>query len=149
MRVLRLSSEIVLSLAVALVGVVVMVRSGQIVSSELHLPQALVGLVVLAVATSLPNTVVAVSLARTGEAAASVEEIFSSNSIIVALGIAFPLLFWQGVLRDRFILFLDMPFAILLTLILLVSVLRSRVNRTLGVALLCIYVAWVLAHLWV
>jgi Ca2+/Na+ antiporter len=58
-------------------------------------------------------------------------------------------LFWQGVLRDRFILFLDMPFAILLTLILLVSVLRSRVNRTLGVALLCIYVAWVLAHLWV
>ncbi|HKF37898.1 MAG TPA: hypothetical protein VKB35_13470, partial [Ktedonobacteraceae bacterium] len=70
-RVFRVSGEVVLSLVVALMGVVVMVQSGQAVSTALHLPQALTGLVVLAVATSLPNTVVALSLARTDEAAAS------------------------------------------------------------------------------
>ena len=146
-RVFRLGGEVVLSLLIALLGVVVMVQSGQAVSAALHLPQALTGLVILAVATSLPNTAVAVSLARTGEAAASVEEIFSSNSIIIALGIALPLLFWQGVLSDHSILLLDMPLMILLTLTMLAGVFRGRMSRVFGVALLCIYAAWVVVHL--
>ncbi len=132
-RTFRLGGEVILTLALALMGVVVMVQSGQTVSTDLHLPQAFIGLVVLAVATSLPNTVVAVSLARTGEVAASIEEIFSSNSINSALGIAFPLLLWQGILHDRSILFLDMPLAILLTLGMLTGVFRCRMSRTFGV----------------
>jgi cation:H+ antiporter len=148
-RVFRVSGEVVLSLVVALMGVVVMVQSGQTVTTDLHLPQALIGLVVLAVATSLPNTVVAVSLARTGEAAASVEEIFSSNSINAALGVALPLLFWQGVLHDRSILFLDMPLTILLTLGKFAGVFKRRMSRAFGVVLLCTYAAWVIVHLWI
>jgi cation:H+ antiporter len=148
-RIFRLSGEVVLSLVIALLGVIVMVQTGQAVSTDLHLPQALIGLVVLAVATSLPNTVVAVSLARTGEAAASVEEIFSSNSIIIALGIALPLLFWPGVLYDRTILFLDMPLTILLTLGMLVGVFKGRMSRAFGLVLLCIYAVWVIVHLWI
>jgi cation:H+ antiporter len=147
MRVFRLSGEVVLALALALTGVVMMVQSGQTVSTDLHLPQILIGLVVLAVATSLPNTVVAVSLARTGETAASIEEIFSSNSINSALGIAFPLLLWQGILHDRSILYLDMPLATLLALVMLTGVYRRRMSRTFGIALLFIYVAWVMVHL--
>jgi cation:H+ antiporter len=146
-RMLRVGGEVVLALVVALLGVVVMVQAGQSASTAFHLPQVLIGLVVLAVATSLPNTVVAISLARTGEAAASVEEIFSSNSINVALGIALPLLLWQGVLSDRSIVFLDMPLAILLTLGMLAGVIRGRVGRGFGVGLLCIYLAWVVVHL--
>lgn len=146
-RVLRLSGEVVFSLAVALMGVVVMVQAGQTVSTDFHLPQALTGLVVLAVATSLPNLVVAVNLVRTGEAAASVEEIFSSNSINLALGIALPLLFWQGALSDRSILLLDMPLTILLTLGMLVGVFRRRIGHVFGTALLCIYIGWVIVHL--
>ena len=149
LRVFRLSGEVALSLIVALMGVVVMVQSGQTVSTDFHLPQAITGLVVLAVATSLPNTVVAVSLARTAEAAASVEEIFSSNSINAALGLALPLLFWQGVLHDRFILFLDMPLTIILTLAMIVGVFRRRMSRTFGVVLLCTYAAWVMVHLFI
>lgn len=146
-HVLRLSGEVMLALVIALLGVVVMVQSGQTVSTAVHVPQVFTGLVVLAVATSLPNTVVAVSLARTHEAAASVEEIFSSNSINTALGIAFPLLLWQGVLSDHSILFLNMPLTILLTLVMLVGVIRGRINRVFGLALLCVYVVWVGAHL--
>jgi len=148
-RVFRVIGEVVLLLVVALMGVVVTVQSGQTVATDLHLPQALTGLVVLAVATSLPNTVVAVSLARTGEAAASVEEIFSSNSINVALGVALPLLFWQGVLHDRSILFLDMPLTILLTLGMFAGVFMRRMSSTFGVVLLCIYAAWVIVHVWI
>jgi cation:H+ antiporter len=148
-RVFRLGAEVVLSLLVALMGVVVMVQTGQTASTDFHLPQALIGLVVLAVATSLPNTVVAVSLARTDEAAASVEEIFSSNSINAALGITLPLLFWPGGLYDRSILFLDIPLTVLLTLSMLFGVFRGRMSRSFGVALLCIYAVWVVVHLWI
>lgn len=145
-RAVRVSGEVVLALVVTLLGVVVMVQSGQTAATALHLPQVLIGLVVLAVATSLPNTAVAISLARTGEAAASVEEIFSSNSINVALGIALPLLFWQGILSDRSILFLDMPLAIFLTLCMLAGVIRGRMGRVFGWGLLCIYALWVVVH---
>jgi cation:H+ antiporter len=144
---MRLCGEVMLALVIALLGVVVLVQSGQTVSVAVHLPQVFTGLVVLAVATSLPNTVVAVSLARTHEAAASVEEILSSNSINVALGMAFPLLLWQGALFDRSILFLDMPLTILLSLVMLAGVIRGRMNRLLGLALLCVYVVWVGVHL--
>jgi len=136
-------------LVLILMGVVVMVQSGQAMSVDLHLPQALTGLLVLAVATSLPNTVVAVSLTRTGEAAACVEEIFSSNSINTALGVALPLLFWQGILHDRSFLFLDMPLTILLTLGMIVGAFRRRMSRAFGLVLLCIYAAWVIVHLWI
>jgi len=148
-RAFRLSCEIILALALALVGVFVMVQSGQTLSTDLHLSQVFTGLVVLAVATSLPNTVVAVSLARTDEAAASIEEIFSSNSINSALGIAFPLLLWQGILHDHSILFLDMPLTILLTAGMLTGVFRRRMSRAFGVALLLIYAIWVMVHLWI
>ncbi len=148
-RVFSLSGEVALSLMLTLMGVVVMVQSGQAMSVDLHLPQALTGLVVLAVATSLPNTVVAVSLTRTDEAAACVEEIFSSNSINTALGVALPLLFWQGTLHDRSFLFLDMPLTIVLTLGMIVGVFRRRMSRGFGLVLLCIYAAWVIVHLWI
>jgi len=147
-RVFRLGGEVAFSLVVALMGVVVMVQSGQTVSADLHLPQALTGLLVLAVATSLPNTVVAVSLTRTGEAAACVEEIFSSNSINAALGVALPLLFWQGALHDRSLLFLDMPLTIVLTLGMILGAYKRRMGRAFGLVLLCIYAAWVIVHLW-
>ena len=141
LSLVRLGSEIIFTLAIALGGVLVMVQSGQTLTADLHLPSVLAGLLVLAVATSLPNTVVAVSLVRTGEAAACVEEVCSSGSINIALGIVLPLLFWQGVLGDRFLLILDMPLALALVAGVLFFVLRGRLSRGFGSLLLATYVA--------
>ena len=149
LSLVRLGSEIIFTLAIALGGVLVMVQSGQTLTADLHLPSVLAGLVVLAVATSLPNTVVAVSLVRTGEAAACVEEVCSSGSINIALGIVLPLLFWQGVLGDRFLLILDMPLALALVAGVLFFVLRGRLSRGFGSLLLATYVAWVVLRFWV
>ena len=126
-----------------------MVQSGQTFTSELHIPSVLAGLLVLAVATSLPNTVVAFSLARDGQASACVEEIFTSNSINAALGIAVPLLFWHDVVHDRLLLLLDMPLMVLLTLGALVCILRRRVSHAVALFLLLSYVVWVVVHVFV
>jgi cation:H+ antiporter len=145
----RLISEAVLALAVALGGVIVMVQTGQDLTSAMHMAPALAGLLVLAVATSLPNTVVAISLVRTGRAAACAEEIFSSNSVNAALGIALPLLFWRQSLRDPLLLIWDLPLMILLTLWALACSRRGKVSRYVGLGLLLSYVLWVGIHLFV
>ncbi len=141
--------EALLALAIALGGVIVMVQSGQTFTSELHIPSVLAGLLVLAVATSLPNTVVAFSLARDGQASACVEEIFTNNSINAALGIAVPLLFWHDVVHDRLLLLLDMPLVVLLTSGALVCILRRRVSHAVALFLLLSYVVWVVVHVFV
>jgi cation:H+ antiporter len=149
LSILRLGGEILLTLAIALGGVLVMVQSGQTLTADLHMPSVLAGLLVLAVATSLPNTVVAVSLVRTGEAAACVEEVYSSGSTNAALGVVLPLLFWQSVLTDRFLLLLDAPLTLALILYTLFFVLKGRLSRGTGVLLLLIYIGWVLVRFWI
>jgi cation:H+ antiporter len=144
---IRLIGEVVLALAITLGGVVVMVQSGQFLTADIHMPPVLAGLLVLAVATSLPNTVVAVSIVRTHRMAAGVEEIFSSNSVNAAFGIALPLLLWHSFMQDHLLLFLDAPFIVLLTLGAIVCIHTGRVNRAIGLLLLLIYVVWVGIHL--
>ncbi len=141
-----LIAEIVLALVIALVGVVFMVQSGQALTTDLHIPEVLAGLLVLAVATSLPNAVVAFILARTGRASACIEEIFSSNSVNAALGIALPALFWHGGATDPLLLALDAPLMLLLTIALLLVARTGRVNHLGGSLFLLTYVLWIVAH---
>jgi len=124
-----------------------MVRSGEQLTADVHMPAVLAGLLVLAVATSLPNTVVAVILVRTGRMAACVEEIFSSNSINAALGIALPLLLWRALLQNHLLLVLDAPFILLLTLGIIICIRAGRLNRLTGLLLLLSYTIWVGFHL--
>jgi cation:H+ antiporter len=147
LTLLRLGGEVVLALLISLGGVQVMVNSGQVMTADLHLPPAFAGLVVLAVATSLPNTVVALSLVRTGEGIACLEEIFNSNSINIALGIFLPILFWQGPIADHLLLLVDGPFMVLLTLALMACVFRGRLSRLSGIVLLGVYLAWIILRL--
>lgn len=88
----------------------------------MHLPETILSLVILAIATSLPNTVVAFTLARTGRASTSVEEVFSSNSVNVALGVALPLLLWPGARDIRLLVLLDAPLMVALTMVALLCV---------------------------
>jgi cation:H+ antiporter len=144
--IVRILCEMTLALGIALGGVIVMVQVGQAAAVDVHLPPALLSLIVLAIATSLPNTIVAFTLARTGRASASVEEVFSSNSVNAALGIALPLLFWSGTQSDRFLVMLDGPLMITLTFVALLCVLKQRVSRTVGWLLILVYIGWIVIH---
>jgi cation:H+ antiporter len=136
----------VFALGIALAGVIIMVQTGQAVASDIHLSPVLLGLVVLAVATSLPNTVVAVSMARASRAAACVEEVLTSNNINVVLGSTIPLLIWHAALHDGLLEVLDAPLMVVLTLIVLACLPSGRVSRPVGLLLITLYVGWVAAH---
>lgn len=139
--------EVMVALGIALGAVVVMVEVGQTVAADVHLPAAILSLVILAIATSLPNTVVAFTLARTGRVSASIEEIFSSNSVNVALGVALPLLFWPSVQNARSLVWLDAPLMVALTLVALLCVKKQGVSRPIGWLLLLVYIGWIATHL--
>ena len=143
----RVLGEMIVALGIALGGVIVMVQAGQTAASDVHLPPAILSLIILAVATSLPNTAVALTLARTGRASASVEEVFSSNSVNAALGIALPLLFWSGIQSDPLLIVLDAPLMIALTCVALLFVSYRRVSRAAGLLLLMVYIGWIIIHL--
>lgn len=145
--IVRASGETLLAIAIALAGVIVMVQAGEAFARDVHLPPAILSLLILAVATSLPNTVVALTLARTGRASASVEEVFSSNSVNAALGIGLPLLFFSSVQADRALVLLDGPLMALVTLIALLCLRRRRMGRVIGSVLIFVYIGWVVIHL--
>ena len=123
-----------------------MVQAGQVAGADVHLPTPILSLVVLAVATSLPNTVVAYQLARNARAEASVEEILSSNGINLVLGCALPVLVWGGQFADASLLRVDLPMLGILGLAV-VALLHARgIRRPVGIGLLSLYAVWVLWH---
>ena len=81
-------------MAVALVAIVAgataMVDTSLVVADAIGLSHALVGLLVLAVVTSLPNMSTAIRLARQGRGDATVSETLNSNNINLVGGIVIP-----------------------------------------------------------
>jgi len=81
------------SLAVVVGASAVMERSVSAIGVHFHLPDLLVGGVVLAAVTSLPNAVGAVFLALRGRGAAVLSEAMNSNMLNVLIGLFLPGIF--------------------------------------------------------
>jgi cation:H+ antiporter len=78
------------SLAVVVAASVVMERAASALGSRLAIPQIVVGGLVLAAVTSLPNAVAAVYLASRGRGAATLSTALNSNTLNVVIGLLIP-----------------------------------------------------------
>jgi cation:H+ antiporter len=78
------------SLVVVVAASVTMERSAAALGNRFVIPEIVVGGLVLAVVTSLPNAVAAVYLAARGRGAATLSTALNSNTINVAIGLARP-----------------------------------------------------------
>jgi cation:H+ antiporter len=81
------------ALVTVVVASVVMERSAGTAGSQLHLPAIVIGGLVLAAVTSLPNAVAAIYLAGRGRGAAVLSETMNSNTLNVVLGLLLPACF--------------------------------------------------------
>jgi cation:H+ antiporter len=137
----------VAALPVALGGVVggsfVMVREALAAQSWLHLSSAVLGTIVLAALTSLPNLWVALHFARTDRGTALFSSAMNSNSINLVGGLVIPALF-IGLSAAKG----SLPYFTWLIGLTLLAVLapipRSRLSRTAGGVIIAIYVLFVL-----
>ena len=80
----------VAALVVVVAASVIMERSGTSIGTHFGIPQIVVGGVILAAVTSLPNAVAAVYLAARGRGAAMLSTTLNSNALNVAAGLLLP-----------------------------------------------------------
>lgn len=80
------------AVALIIVGATGMVRSALVLGDHWHIPKAIIGVLILAPITSLPDAFTAIRLAISHRGAAVVSETFGSNTINLAAGVLLPAL---------------------------------------------------------
>ncbi|HKJ95828.1 MAG TPA: hypothetical protein VKA32_09400, partial [Gammaproteobacteria bacterium] len=145
-RVRLLGGVIVVSLAFIVVGSVGLVHGALRIVDCWPVPKALVGVLILAALTGLPNLFTAVSLARRNQGAAVVSETLNSNTINILVGVGLPALVF-GVAETRVGL-LELGWLLGLTgLAIGATAVRKRLSRGVGIAIIGCYIAFVVVRL--
>ncbi len=83
---------IVPALFAVVLGSIAMVRSAQTLGDRWHVPGVIVGTLVLATVTGVPNVLAAIRLARAGRGSAVISETLNSNTANVLVGLCIPAL---------------------------------------------------------
>jgi cation:H+ antiporter len=137
----------------ALAAAAIIGASDLLVNTSIHLgprlgiPASVTGIFILPIATSLPNTWAAVSLARKGLASAAISATFNSNSINAAVGAGIPALFF-AVHASAAARTIDTLWLLGMTLVAIVLLFtRVRLARWEGSLLLALYAAFVVVRL--
>ncbi len=135
------------SLLVIVLASVGLVRAALALAQVWHLPHALVGGVILASLTSLPNVYTAAHLARRERGAAVVSATVNSNTINLVVGLALPsLVIGMGsAARDVGV---ELGWLLGMTMIGLLLLLPAKgMTRVGGAALIFLYLLFVVVHL--
>jgi cation:H+ antiporter len=138
---------IVPAVGLIVLGSIGMVQSAVALADRWHVSKAIVGILVLAVLTSLPNAFTAIRLGLAGRGAALVSETLGSNSINLTGGILFPALVVGLAGRSGLV---DFNFDWLLGMTCVALLLLSRITgmgRRGGAALVALYAVFVAVQL--
>ena len=131
------------ALAIIVVGSTGMVESALNLAHRWSVPDVIVGILVLAILTSIPNAFTAARLAFQRRGAAVVSETLNSNTTNLVFGITVPALFvslGSTAALTRF----DLGWLLLMTLVAIALFARhGGVTRSGGVAILLLYVVFV------
>jgi cation:H+ antiporter len=131
------------ALAVIVAGATGMVDAGLRLAQRWSVPDVIVGIVVLAILTSLPNAYTAVRLALQGRGSALVSETLNSNTTNLLFGISVPALF-IGLGSTSALTGFDLGWLLLVNLTVLVMLAGARgVGRSEGAAILLLYAVFV------
>jgi Ca2+/Na+ antiporter len=133
------------ALAAIIVGSVGMVNGAEHLGTAFGVSDAILGAVVLAALTGIPNAIAATRLARRDQGAAVVSEAFNSNMINIAAGIFLPALF-VGIGRSGAAHSLSTYWIIVMTIAAIVlTVRKSGLHRVEGWFLILAYCVYVIS----
>jgi cation:H+ antiporter len=134
------------ALGVIVIGSVGMVYTAVLLAGRYGVPRPLVGLLILATMTSLPNASTAIRLGLAGRGEALVSETLNSNTINLGVGIVLPAVFVTAA-RAPAGFELDFVWMLAVTLAMLVLVgRRGGAGRLAGAAIVAAYIAYVVVR---
>ena len=143
MQVMGLFVRELPALVVIIAGSIGMVYSAVLVAGRWGVPRPLVGLLLLATLTSLPNAYTAIRLGLAGRGAALVSEALNSNTINLSMGILVPAVIVSAA-RGGAGFGLDYLWMVAVTVATLVLVgKRNGAGRIAGAAIVGSYIAYV------
>ena len=146
-RARHLVALMVLDVGLIVAGSAGMVQSALALGDRWSVSRAVLGVLVLAPLTSIPNAMTAVRLGFARRGSALVSETFNSNTINLAAGVVVPALF-IGVTGITAAGKVDVAWLIAMTAVCLVLLARpGGMRRTGGVAVIVLYVAFVAIQL--
>jgi cation:H+ antiporter len=120
-----------------------MVDAALRLSDRWSVPDVIVGIVVLAILTSLPNAFTAVRLGLQGRGSALVSETLNSNTVNLVFGVSIPALF-IAVGSTSALTGFDLGWLLLMTVLVIAVLARPRgVGRSEGAAILLLYAVFV------
>jgi cation:H+ antiporter len=142
-RILVPALTLVPALVVIVAGATGMVDAALRLSGRWDVPDVIVGVVVLAILTSLPNAYTAARLALQGRGSALVSETLNSNTVNLVFGVSIPALFITVGSTSGLTGF-DLGWMLLMTAVVLAALARPRgVGRSEGTAILLLYAVFV------
>ena len=134
------------AVAVIVLGAIGMVSTSVAFAEDRGYSKALIGLLLLAVVTSLPNAYTALRLGRQRRGAAVVSDAFNSNTINLAGGIIIPAL--VGTVDRGTVASQSLIWVTGITLLSIAALARpGGAGRVAGVAIIAVYVAFVVVRL--
>ena len=146
-RVLVPALMLVPALAIIVAGSAGMVDSALRLASRWSVPDVIVGIIVLAILTSLPNAFTAARLAFQGRGSALVSETLNSNSVNLVFGVAVPALF-VTLSSTSAITGFDLAWVLLMTVAALALLApRGGLGRSGGTAILLLYAVFVVVQI--
>ncbi|HOS40650.1 MAG TPA: sodium:calcium antiporter [Spirochaetota bacterium] len=134
-------------IAGVIVGANLALQSGQSIGAALGIPPLVLGAILFAFGTSLPEMSIALSATFKKKAEISIGEIYASNifTALAVLGIC--AIIAPMTITDKRLLSFDIPFLILAGVIVQIFVTTgSRFNRLEALAILVLYLVFVLQH---
>ena len=142
-RVLVPTLTLLPALAIIVAGSIGMVDAALRLADRWSVPDVIVGIVVLAILTSLPNAFTAVRLALQRRGSALVSETLNSNTTNLVFGVSVPALF-VAVGSTSVLTGFDLGWLLLLNVVVLALLARTRgVGRSEGAAILLLYAVFV------
>lgn len=143
----HLPALVVLDVTLIVAGSAGMVQAALALGDRWHVSNAVLGVLILAPLTSIPNALTGVRVGAARRGAALISESFNSNTINLAFGVAVPALF-VGVGAPTALGRLDIAWLVAMTALCLVLLAqRGGMGRVGASALICLYLAFVAVQL--
>lgn len=136
--------KFILGAVLIVYGADLLVDTGVEIANLLRIPKQVVSLTLLALGTSLPELVTAISSLFKGKESISVGNILGANilNLTLVMGIS-SLVSSDGLIISNQTLFLDIPMAFLVALIFILSaVFFNKISRFIGIILLGTYIGY-------
>ncbi|WP_427338903.1 calcium/sodium antiporter [Caloranaerobacter sp. DY30410] len=142
-EIIKIAISFIFGITAILIGANLLIDNGVILAGYLGIPEAIISLTLIALGTSLPELVTAITALRKGHGGLSIGNIIGANVLNITLVIGI-----SGVITPLKLLkqniFFDFPVALILMLLLLIPFLRrNEITRLNGLMLLLVYIGYI------